>query len=316
MPSLVYETSEGKVAGFLGVLPLQMKFEGKIIWAGIGGNYMVDSELKNPLAGPRILKKFLSGPQSLSMSDTGNDIGRKMWEGLGGGVSYNQSLHWIRPLRPIQLTSTITKEKATLLRLAGILVQSFGRIFDRLSATWQSCPLHLGNPTGYVKEITLQEIQDSIQIASSKRTLAPAYSGDVLQWILQKAHEKSEFGPLRTMGVYTQEHSLTGWFLYYPNPGKIGQVLQVGSRCSTISNVLDHLFRDAYEMKSLGLIGRMEPVFIKEFSTKFCLFFHRSHYFVMHAKNAGILHAINSGDAYLTRLEGEWWTRLQGDSFN
>ena len=315
LPSLVYESSNNKILGFLGVLPLHMNFNGKSILAGVGGNYMVDPSLKNPLAGPRILKKFLSGPQKLSMSDTGNEIGRKMWEGLGGTISPLQSLHWIRPLRPAHLALYVAQEKAPVLKFAGLLTRPISYILDSISTTLSSSPLHLESPTGYIKEITTQEILDSIQTASVKRILTPAYTEKSLQWILQKACEKQEFGSLRSMGVYTSKHSLMGWFLYYPNSGKIGQVLQVGTKSQTISNVLDHLFQDALEMKSLALIGRMDSVFMKEFSAKLCLLFHRSNYFMMHAKEVEILHAINSCEAYITRLEGEWWTRLQGDIF-
>jgi hypothetical protein len=315
MPSLVYETSEGKIFGFLGVLPLHMKYHGKEILVGVGGNYMVDPAIKNPLAGPRILKKFLSGPQALSMSDTGNEIGKKMWEGLGGSVSHLQSLHWIRPLKPTQLALQAIRKKASFWEITGALMQPMSSFLDGLSSTVLPRPFRLEKPSGYTREIGTLEIFDSIPAVSVKRTLVPAYTKESLQWILQKASEKNEFGRLRSMGVFRADHSLEGWFLYYPHPGKIGQVLQVSTTSRSISNVLDHLFRDAWEMKSVALIGRMDPTFMKEFTAKLCVLFHRSNYFVMHAKELGILYAINSGDAFITRLEGEWWTRLQGDVF-
>jgi hypothetical protein len=316
MPSLVYETSERKILGFLGVLPLYMKFNGTSLLAGVGGNYMVDPSLKNPLAGPRILKKFLSGPQELSMSDTGNEIGRRMWEGLGGTVSHLQSLHWIRPLRPAQLARKTVEEKIPFVKFSRLLTKPFCSFFDGFASTWSSSPFYLAKPSGYTKEITTQEILDCIQTASVKRALLPSYTEKTLQWIMQKACEKQEFGSLRSMGVFSGDHVLTGWFLYYPYPGKIGQVLQVGTKSQSIGVVLDHLFRDALTMKSVALIGRLDAAFMKEFSAKLCLLFHRSNYFVMHSKDAGILHAIQSGNAYITRLEGEWWTRLQGDIFS
>lgn len=315
MPSLVYETSENSIAGFLGVLPFRMKFQGEEILAGIGGNYMVDPAVKNPLAGPRMLKKFLSGPQVLSMSDTGNEIGRKMWEGLGGSVSSLQSLHWIRPLRTGLLGLQSIRKKSALLNIAGIIVEPLAYAADGMAKTMLPKPIKLQKPTGYRREISVQDILESIQAASSKRSLVPVYSVDALQWLIQKAREKQEFGPLRMMGVFRDDHSVEGWYLYYPNPGKIGQVLQVGSRSQNIGNILDHLFQDAWEMKSLALIGRMDSMYMKEFSAKLCLLFHRSNYFVMHSKNADISNAVNSGNSFITRLEGEWWTRLQGDVF-
>ncbi len=100
IPSVVYQTKNGRVTGFLGVLPFQMVYKGRSVTAAIGGNYMVDPDAHDPFAGVLLLKKLFTGPQDLTMSDTGNDIGRRRWEEMGATTSDLHSLHWIRVLRP------------------------------------------------------------------------------------------------------------------------------------------------------------------------------------------------------------------------
>jgi hypothetical protein len=293
-----------------------MKHEGKELWGAIGGNYMIDADARNPLLGPRLLKKFLSGPQEFSMSDTANDRGKKMWEGLGGSVSYLHSIHWMRPLCPAQLATSMLKRKGNVFTVAGALAKPFGVLADLLVTSVSGSPLSLQEPEGYVKEIHPRDLLNLLQQAASVYDLVPVYTAEVLSWILQKAGEKRQFGPLRCMGVYSKENTAVGWFLYYPNAGGIGQVLQLGTTTQSLGGVLKNLFADAKENGSLALIGRLEPRFLKEFTDHACIMFHRSNYFVMHSRNAALLHSIHRGTAFLTRMEGEWWTPLQGDRFD
>lgn len=46
---------------------------------------MVEHPSENPLAGVRLLRSFLSGPQDVSISETANATALRMWRGLGHG---------------------------------------------------------------------------------------------------------------------------------------------------------------------------------------------------------------------------------------
>jgi hypothetical protein len=103
--------------------------------------------------------------------------------------------------------------------------------------------------------------------------------------------------------------------MYYPSPGKTGQVLQCVGRPSTISAVLDHLFDDALHLGSLALMGRFEPKMAKELSEKLCIIVQRGSYVQAISRHPKVMEALYTGNAFFTRMEGEWWTRLQGDAF-
>ena len=83
--------ANGAVAGFIGILPLRLTFRGASIRAAVAGSLMVDKPRENPLAGARLLRAYLTGPQDLSLSDSANAVSRGMWERLGGKTAPSES---------------------------------------------------------------------------------------------------------------------------------------------------------------------------------------------------------------------------------
>jgi hypothetical protein len=306
-PSLVYE-SRGRIQGFLGKIPFPMTFKGREIVAAIGGNYMVDPEAHNPFAGVHLLKVFLSGSQRISMTDTGNELALKMWKGLGGSASPAHSMQWIRLIRPGHFGLSLLR-KSHWLAAIGLLGWPVSLLTDeiirRVGTTAQ----------GYTKELENDQLRQCLEYASKTRSLSPNYTRETLQWLLSKAAEKRQYGTLRRIATYGEDHSMVGWFLYYPNRNGIAQVLQIGSVAGSFKLVLDLWFKDANENGSLAVMGRMEPNYMKELTEKYCFHVHRSNYLLVHSTDVELSLAVHSGDAFLTRLEGEWWTRFQGDSF-
>ncbi len=313
LPSLVYE-AESNVRGFLGVLPMRLSSRGQTYWAAIGGNFMVDPTERDPFGGIQILKNFFGGKQDISMTDTGNEKARKMWEGLGGVTSPAYSMHWIRMLRPLRLGMSFLRQKKALMPVEW-LGRPFASVIDRLLARSINTPLKLLSSEKERSELTDQELLGVLDRLSRKGMLSPSYDFNSLTWFIRKAEEKKVFGSLLKRAVREKDGSIAGWFLYYPNPGGIGQVLQFGSLRRSVDEVLDALLEDAWSNGSIALVGRAEPRDIKVFSSRNCLFFHRSNYFLMHSANAALIQAIQSGKANLSRMEGDWWTRFQGDTF-
>jgi hypothetical protein len=312
--SLVFKNN-GRVAGFLGVMPFPMTANGKTIRAAIGGNFMIDPSVANPVAGPRLLKKFLSGPQDLSYTDTATEQGKKMLEGLGAAAIPVYSQQWLRVIRPIEFAMRLGMRSTVLAPLA-IMTKPVSFLIDSTLAVIPQSPFHQKKRELHGEELSAGGLLDAIRSISSGCMVAPAYTETSLAWLLKNAEEKKEYGPLRKIALFTREHQLQGWFLYYPNAGNLGHVLQVCAFPRTAHAVLSHLFADARDRGSLALTGRMEPKYLSELSALKCIFLHRNSSLVVHSKNPDIMNAFHRGDAFFTRLEGEWWTRLQGDTFN
>src|SRR5436190_8200996 len=86
LPSLVYENERGEVAGFLGVLPRRMIAEGREIRMAVGTQLMV-APADRGLAGRRLMRTLMDGPQDLCFGDTANDAARRLWTSIGGRTS-------------------------------------------------------------------------------------------------------------------------------------------------------------------------------------------------------------------------------------
>jgi hypothetical protein len=292
-----------------------MVLDGQPIRTVVGGNYMVDPAAHDPFAGGLLLKKLFSGPQDLTMSDTGNDKGRKMWEELGALCSDLYSMHWVRFLRPTRFLVNMASEKAQLRPLATIL-RPLSAVLDGLVRLVGRTEFDVRSPAGRSGELQTTVMLEALPDFRRGLCLYPEYTPQTLDWLITEAEKKEQYGPLQRVVVRDEKNRVAGWFLYYPNRGGTAQVLQLAGRPETFGIVLDQLFAHAYARGSLAVTGRIVPGFMKEFSRRLCLFYHRSNYFLAYSRNKNILNAIHAGKAFLTRLEGEWWTRLQGDQFN
>src|SRR3954469_13374725 len=105
LPSRVSE-GDGKVIGFLGVLPVHMTFRGRKLRAAVPSSIMVEQPEKHPLAGAKLVRAFLNGPQDLSFAEPISPLAQTMWEKAGGETSPAESMEWLRILRPAGLALT------------------------------------------------------------------------------------------------------------------------------------------------------------------------------------------------------------------
>src|ERR1043166_5967988 len=88
----VYTGADGSVGGFIGILPLRMTFNGRPVRAALSGSLMVDKPDEKPLAGARLLRDYMNGPQDLSLSETANEVSHAMWQRIGGETVLLQSM--------------------------------------------------------------------------------------------------------------------------------------------------------------------------------------------------------------------------------
>jgi hypothetical protein len=276
---------------------------------------MMDAELRNPFAAVRMLKQLFAGPQDATLTDTATDKARKIWEGLGAATIPTYSLQWLRILRPSGFMISTWIGRKTGLSSLELLTRPISRGLDWVSGQVPKSPLRLEKSDLEGRELSPETLLEGIREFSRKEKLVPDYNIRSLQWILAEASQKQEYGALRKVALFDKIGTMAGWYMYYPNPGTTGQVLQCVGRPSTISEVLAHLFDDALQRGSLALIGRFEPKMAKELSDKLCVIVQRGSYVQAISKHPLVMQALYSGNAFFTRMEGEWWTRLQGDTF-
>ncbi len=313
LPSFVYDAG-GKITGFIGVLPFPFQMDGKPVRAVIGGNYMVDPDIRNPLAGVKILRAFFGGKQEVALTDTSNETGRRMWEGMGGVTLQMYSLLWLRVLRPAGFGVSLLARKTAGAPFA-LLSRPLTPVIDAIMTGMVHSPLREEPSNLSVGELTPESLLDALNAVATPLAFRPAYDGAYITWLLSMARQKREFGDFASALLSDDSGGLAGWYMYYPHPGEIGQVLQVCAVPGKLDGVLSHLFEDARSRGTVALIGKGDANVISTYTAHNCIFFQRSMYTQVQTKRQDVVQALLSGKAFLTRLEGEWWTRLQGDSF-
>jgi hypothetical protein len=128
---------------------------------------------------------------------------------------------------------------------------------------------------------------------------------------LERAAQTNGRGSLQKVAVRSADREVIGWFLYCVDHHGMGEVLQIGSKKTSVHEVLDHLFYHAWCSGAVALTGRLEPALMLELSAWRGLSHHRRYWTLIHSRSPELLEAVHCGDAFLTRLEGEWCMRFQ-----
>lgn len=309
LPSLVYEGADGKITGFLGVLPRRMLLNGTPISVALSSQFIVDPNSRATGAGVWLLKSFLTGPQDLSLTDEANNISRKIWEGLGGSTALLYSVRWTRLLRPSRYAINHLKGQGALSLLASAS-KPLCNLLDAALAWKSPHRFRQTEPDVSAEELNANTLLACLSEFSSSRSLWPEYDEYSLKWLLEILTRQTHRGALRKLAIRNSKREVIGWYLYYLNPGGESRVVQLVAKKHLIDAVLDHLFYDAWLNGSVAVSGRLEPPFMQAFSDKYCHFNCGQPWMLIHSHNPDILRAFHYGDALLSPLEGEMCMRF------
>lgn len=306
LPSWLAEEN-GRAVGFLGVLPRPMLLHGRPVRVAVSCQFMVDPDRRHSLTALQLLRKYMSGPQEIALTDGANDASGKLWQAAGGLLSPLYGLHWVRLLRParslLQLIATRRPGLGAIARFGAPLA----RLADACAARF--APLRL-EPRLEEEELDAAGLLAALDEVSAGLALRPAYDLASLDWLLAQTRAKKHHGVLQSRLLREPNGRIAGWFLYYLNTG-MSRVVQFGARQESARAVLEHLFHHAWCRGALALEGRMEPRFARALGDRHCFFHDRAAMTLMHARDPAVLDPLHRGDAFFTRLEAEWWMRFR-----
>jgi hypothetical protein len=304
LPSLVCESDGGRIVGFLGVAVRRFSFGNRSIRAALSSQFIVKPEVRGRLTGVQLLREFLRGPQDLSFTDEANETSKKIWVALGGSTSTLQGIHWVIPLRPVQLACSryVPRWLTTAVRgPAGIL--------DRLISAFPFSPLRNDRLPFAGEPLSNEVILNGLDELTSKCDIRPSYERSSLAALIERAGGKAQ-GMLRARLLRGEGNRIAGWYMFCCKPGGLAEVLQIASREDCRQGVVAHLISDAKDHGAIAAVGRLEPGLAEAFANQFSLFFRRQHMMLVHSRCPEVLSAIHSGRAFITRLEGEWCLRF------
>jgi hypothetical protein len=305
IPSLVYQGADGNIIGFLGVVPRSMKLRDQPVRAAVSFHFMVEPESRSSLAGVQLLKTFFAGRQDLSLTDGAGQVGRKVWEGVGGVAVPLYSMQWMRILRPSQHAIDLLGKRRMFSPLVGALTP-ISHLADAAAA--RALPRHFPHLDSQFieEELTVETMLEYLPQFSKMEALQPVYDEFSLKWLLGHAEQMKSYGALKKTLVRNTKREVLGWHLYYLNNGGSSPVLQLAAKKNSINDILDHLFDHARKHGATSLVGRIEPRYMREMSDRHCYFNCEGGWTLVHSNNNDLLHVIQRGNAFLTSLEGEW----------
>jgi hypothetical protein len=308
LASLVYQEDDGRILGFLGLVPRRVRLDGQRFQALVSSQFVVDPDSPAGLVALRLAKAYLDGPQDLSIADEANEASRRLWEGLGGSTALLFSIYWTRPLRPARLATCYLRKRRGLAPLAAAAAP-LARIADSVAARM---------PGGYFSPSEPATGADDL-CGRVVRTHEPELWGEALhvehdertfQWLLDRAAGPEAPGRLMK-AVLRKGAKVLGWYVCRLDGEAVAEVLQLTATPSSIGDVLDHLFHRAWRQGAAAVSGRLEPRFMQALSDRYCVFHRRGPWVLVNTKRPQILKAFHTGDACFSRLDGEWSLRFR-----
>lgn len=311
--SLVHADDDGQVTGFVGVHTVRYLIGDRPVRAAFCGALMSREEERDPMAGARLLKAFLAGPQDVSMSETAIAVTQAMWTRLRGSVIAGHSLDWFRVLQPAGFGHALANRKLPALRHLAPLTRLTDRLLGRgRNGSTLAALVPEPAPAGLVTaEAGMDEFAALMRRASDTVMARPDWENGYLDHVLSTAMNKPAYGEPVIAIVRTRSGEALGGFLYHIRRGEIGRVLQIVAMPGHGGTILDRLFADAYERGAAGLRGRSQPWLIQA-STSRQMIFATNAASVIHTKDPTISAPFLSGDCILNGLAGESWNRLFG----
>lgn len=313
LPSLVYEDAGGELTGFLGVLPRPMVCrDGRRLTAAISHSFLVAPASRASLAALHLARRFLEGPQDLSLAE-GNDRSRSLWEGFGGSVSPLYSLCWVRPLRPARYALGFLQRRG-LRPWASALLQPLCRLVDGCASL--VLPKWFGSPAASGSQpLHPSDAATAFARLARRRNLRPDYTAESFAWLLETLRINRDHGELCQRAVASPHGGLYGWYVYYRRADTVAEVVQLVADPDHAGTVFEHLFHSARRAGAAAVVGALDPAWFDTLAERGCLFHHDGHsWLLVRSRESLALGAFQEGRAFLSRLDGEWWISSLLDS--
>jgi hypothetical protein len=311
IPSLVYVGAKGDIVGFIGSYVRRMRFDGRPIRVGLCGQLMSAPEVRNRGVGALLLRRYLAGPQDMTMTTAAAETTR-IWKALGGRTSFVRSVNWVRMFRLSFMAGYALKHSG----MGGVspvvrpLASAAQLVTDRLPAISLRPP----QPATRAEELTPADVVEHLLDVSSQRRVRPDYDEAFLKWMFHELTEVRSRGDLVKRLVQDRNGRVLGWYVSYFRPGDISHVVQVAAKDGDVQAVLDHLLYDAHRHGVGLLTGQLEPELFEPVMQRRC-FLHPVVNFLVQARDPELLNTMLVGDAMISGMEGEWWMGYEVEPF-
>lgn len=308
LPSLVYQEDDGRIAGFVGIVPRRVTINGHHFQAVVSSQFMVDPTSHVGLVATRLAKAYVDGPQDLSIADEANDISRKIWEGLGGTTALLHSIYWTRPLRPARLALAYLRQRPGFAPLAAV-ASPLATVGDSLMARLPGSYFRQLAPAACADDLSGPTVLTHLPEFCGANSLRVEYDDRTFQWLLDRAASRQAGGRL-LKATLRNGQKIVGVYICRLDRDGTADVALLTATPSSIHDVLDHLFYHAWQQGAVAVTGRLDPRFMQALSDKYCLFHRRGPWVLIKARRPELVQSFEKGSACFSRFDGEWSLRF------
>jgi hypothetical protein len=311
--SKVYVTPEGVIGGYIGVIPLRMNLNGRVLRAAAPTTIAVAEPARNPFAGAQLLRTFLNGKQDISVSEPINPIAIGMWEKFGARAATSESMEWLAILRPASFALTLAEQKVGLLRY----LKMFGAPLDKLVARDLAKDRHRQGIEVSVtnREVLQEEFIPLFLDMANAYDLRPDWDAASLKWQLDHASGNVKRGPLHCRMVQDSSGKVLGAYVYHAQEGGIAWIVQLLTTPEHAATVVDSLLTQTKAEGCVAAKGRSQARLVEPLLKRRAMLFRR-HSAIVHARDESLVKAVHEGRAITSGFAGETWTRLVSDRYS
>lgn len=306
LPGLVFEEKGSGIVGFIASYARRLVYGDEELRLACSGQLVAHPDFRSRGVGALLMRRYLKGPQDVTITDGATDEVTRMWETLGGQAHYLASNIWARPLAPTAYARRIwARRMARQGRPPDAMTGALDRLVARVP-TFKSGPTLDPTPTRSIPVGPEALVEASRELAASFR-LRPAYDEEFARWLVAELESTVERGDLMLRAVNDESDRPIGLYVAFHEPDGVVQVQSILAAASDSEAVIARLLRDAAERGASAVEGRLEPHVYAPVRAK-GFFLRRSEWALVHSPRPELVAAILSGDGFLSRLEGEWWT--------
>jgi hypothetical protein len=307
IPSLVYEDEHGEILGFIGSHVRRMRFDGEPVRLAAGGPLIAHPKVRNRAVGAMLWRRYMAGPQDLTITDGASNEMRLIFERIGGQMMHPANMTWLRVYRPwCYLGNRLLHRNVWVRHRVKPLARRALPALD--GPTTRAIPYFRPPHAGGCSDelLTPALVLEHLPALTRSLRLVPDYDEPFLEWVFAELHNNRTWGSPQRRLVRGEDGRVLGWYVYFLKPDESCQVLHLAAHSRHTGAVLDNLFAHAIVNGGAAIQGRVEAHILAELGARNAMFRFSARSLV-HSRNAELLGALTSGHALLTRLEGEWW---------
>ncbi|MBO0877200.1 MAG: hypothetical protein J2P19_27805 [Pseudonocardia sp.] len=304
IPSLVFEGSDGEILGFIGSLVHRMRFEQRPVRLACSSSLVVAPKARQIGAGGLLLRKYLAGPQDLTMTDTAGVATERMWKRLGGSMYDLGSVTWLHLIHPVRAAVGLKLWHSGMyrwLRLARPLCGPLDAAYSRFSGTDDTSDIE----RHIEEDLTPQLLIDHVHLGPQNFHLWPDYDAESLGMHFDQISRSRSNGQLVKRLVRDERGRPLGWYVASLLPSDIYRVLGLAATPGNEELMFHHVLREAKKINAAAVAGRVEPWLLEIFPRRMMMFSRVR--FLIHSRNEAVCDTVCSSKALLTGLESDIW---------